>query len=132
MALKFYTSVAKGLNTKSQNFLGANSHVCRCHRRKTGKGNLFGPPTPPPILNRVKVFPCYFSYLGPSIPNLYFYILKQSWISSSRDHLRIKSQTYVKQCNFTRRFILELLQTVSKQLLCGKPLVFDQLHISWI
>ena len=42
----------KGVETKSQNVLEANSYVCRSYMGKTGRGGgLFTPP----ILNRVKV-----------------------------------------------------------------------------
>ena len=44
MALKFYTSEAKGLKLK---VLGTNIYVCRSYRKKTSKKS--------PILNRVQV-----------------------------------------------------------------------------
>ena len=53
MALKFYTSMAKGLKAKSQKVLVANSYVCRSYRGKTGRWP-FCPPPPLPILSRVK------------------------------------------------------------------------------
>ena len=44
MALKFYTSVAKGLKL-SQKVLGVNTYVCRSNRGKTGRGGgVFLPP----------------------------------------------------------------------------------------
>ena len=43
MALKFYTSVAKGLILKFKDF-GGNSYVYRSYRGKTGNGGLFAPP----------------------------------------------------------------------------------------
>ena len=43
MALKFYTSMAKGLK-------GTNFYVCRSYRGKSGRVDLFDPS----ILNRVK------------------------------------------------------------------------------
>ena len=44
--LKFYNSVAKGLQLK---VLGSNFYVCRSYKGKTGRGTFL-----PPILNRVK------------------------------------------------------------------------------
>ena len=38
IALKFYTSVEKNVETKSQKVLDANSYVCRSYRGKTGSG----------------------------------------------------------------------------------------------
>ena len=53
VALKFYTSVTKGLKLKIRKFWGANFYVCRSYRGKTG--SRLSPPSPPvPILNRVK------------------------------------------------------------------------------
>ena len=51
MALKFYTSVAKGLKLKVREFCcGANSYICRSYRGKTSRVAGFLAP----ILNRVK------------------------------------------------------------------------------
>ena len=44
--LKFYTSVAKRVQTKSQKLLGANYHVCRSYRGKTGRGAFLPLPLP--------------------------------------------------------------------------------------
>ena len=47
---KVYTSVAKGLNTKSQKVLGANFNVFKSYRGKTCREGDFLAPS---ILNRV-------------------------------------------------------------------------------
>ena len=43
MALKFYVSVAKGLELKFRKFWGTNSYVFRSYMGKTGRGDLFAP-----------------------------------------------------------------------------------------
>ena len=53
IALKFYTSLAKGLKTKSHKVLWANSKVCRSYKGKTGTakegGVILSPPAHPKI-----------------------------------------------------------------------------------
>ena len=51
MALKFYTSVGKGLKLKVRTLLGIDSYVGRSYKGKTGRGiggGLF------PMLNEIK------------------------------------------------------------------------------
>ena len=57
MTLKFYITVAR-VKTKSQNFLGVNSFVCRSYREKLA-GGLF---VPTPILNRVIIDACVVAF----------------------------------------------------------------------
>ena len=45
MNLTFYTSVKKGLKTKSKKVLGANSYVCKSYKRKAVRGPFWRPPS---------------------------------------------------------------------------------------
>ena len=46
MALKFYTSVEKGLKLKLKIFSGLAYYVCKSYRQKTGRTDLLGLPHP--------------------------------------------------------------------------------------
>ena len=75
MALKFYTSVTKGLKRKSQKVLGVNSYICRCYKGKTCRGKPFCPPSPSPIphliLNRINGVGDWISVKTTLVQNLF-------------------------------------------------------------